>query len=52
MTRNFVSILILLLISCSGGQEINKKVITQLHDVKSEIRNEIVPVSVILPPGF
>ncbi len=52
MTRNFVSILILLLISCSGEQEINKKVITQLHDVKSEIRNEIVPVSVILPPGF
>ncbi|URQ67462.1 esterase family protein [SAR86 cluster bacterium] len=52
MIRNFVPIFILVLVSCSVEQETNKKVITQLHDVKSEIRNEVVPVSVILPPGF
>ena len=28
------------------------QVISQLHEVRSEIRDEAVPVSVILPPGF
>ena len=50
MIRLIGFISISLLVSCSVGQETNKKVITQLHEVKSEVSNEIAPVLVILPP--
>tara|TARA_Y100000748_G_scaffold208144_1_gene174373 strand:- start:216 stop:1325 length:1110 start_codon:yes stop_codon:yes gene_type:complete len=52
MSRSVSFIFILLLASCSVEKEANKQVTTELHDVLSEIRGEIVPVSVILPPGF
>jgi pimeloyl-ACP methyl ester carboxylesterase len=43
---------ILLLISCSIQEEKFSPITTELHDVRSEVRNENVPVSVILPPNF
>ena len=53
VVTRFISIIFTsLLVSCSVEQETNKNVSTELHDVTSEIRGEIVPVSVILPPGF
>ena len=43
---------VLLLISCSAEEKEIFSISTELHDVMSEVRNENVPVSVILPPNF
>ena len=43
---------VLFLISCSAQEEESFSISTELHDVMSEVRNENVPVSVILPPNF
>ena len=45
-------LLVLFLISCSAQEEDIFSISTELHDVMSEVRNENVPVSVILPPNF
>jgi hypothetical protein len=45
-------LLVFFLISCSAQEEDIFSISTELHDVMSEVRNENVPVSVILPPNF
>ena len=49
--RKFLFVLLPFSFFCFAESD-NDLITTELHDVRSEIRNETVPVSVILPPGF
>ena len=49
--RKFLLFLLPFSFFCFAASD-NELIFTELHDVRSEIRNETVPVSVILPPGF